>query len=278
MATRDGRETARRNQLTLLKMLHRHGYLRSRDAAALGWMRRRAEPPAGDFIPRPVVVPESAIRMAQRTLRRLMNDRQIFAHTAPDGSRLYALTEAGARTLQELGILAKSGKTWLRRFSPSHYQHRRLATEIAIVAQLQGYRVATEHEIARGQWFGGAEGVGGKKPDVIVRHGTRVWWVEAELARKGGYFQQFLTPLAALWPPARNIWSPAPLPGGHELTKLVIVGYGSFLERFVGDLQGLGWGPDLIRHRVSPIKLLYPVEGNRWLLKQVGAEVADPSD
>jgi hypothetical protein len=151
MSKRDGRELARQNELRLLKSLHKYGWLRTRDLAALHWMpaMRRGQL----FELATVEVSQTALRMAQRTLARLRRDCKVLWIQAPDGSTIYGLAEAGARQLVSLGIPAKSGKDLVRRISLSHYHHRRLANEVAIVAVLQGYRVASETEIASGNWL-----------------------------------------------------------------------------------------------------------------------------
>jgi hypothetical protein len=183
MSNRDGQVLARNNELRVLKALHKHGWLRTRDLAALLWMRmgnRGATAPQFE----PLLIESSALRMAQRTLARLRKAHKVIHMQAPDGSLIYGLAEAGARQLVGLGIPAKSGKDQVRRVSLSHYHHRRLANELAILAQLQGYRVASETEIAAGIWLGGQQGVAGKKPDVLARDGKRVWWLEVERSRR----------------------------------------------------------------------------------------------
>jgi hypothetical protein len=196
----DGREIARQNDLRVLKAVHKFGSLRTRDLAALVWPSTKSNPPKGHFTPRIVTVGGSSIRMAQRTLSRLRASHQVFGHTSPDGSFLYGLSEGGASTLREIDIPAKSAKDWLRRFSPQQYHHRRIANEVAISAILQGYRVATEREIASGQWVGGMAGVLGKKPDVLVRNGKSVWWIEVERSRKNKTdYAKLLDWLQRLW-------------------------------------------------------------------------------
>ena len=49
---------------------------------------------------------------------------------------------------------------------------------------VQGYRISTEREIAQGAWLGGKAGIAGKRPDVVIRNGSRVWLVEVERSRK----------------------------------------------------------------------------------------------
>lgn len=178
----DGRVSARQNELRLLKSLHKYGWLRTRDLAAIHWMPR--QPRAKHYQPVSIAVSETAQRMAQRTLARLRNQRLVIWMQAPDGSLIYGVSEAGARKLVDLGIPAKSGKNQVRRVSLSHYHHRRIANEVAIVAGLQGYRVSSETEIACGTWLGGNTGVKGKKPDFLVREGQSVYWGEVERSRR----------------------------------------------------------------------------------------------
>jgi hypothetical protein len=257
---RDGREVARQNELRVLKALHKYGWLRTRDLAALLWIKTKAKS-QGDFVPTPIVVAASGMRMAQRTLLRLRHDIKVLWLKAPDGSTIYGLSEAGARQLVGLGIPAKSGKDQVRRVSMAHYHHRRLANEIAIVAQLHGYRVATETEIAAGQWLGGMAGINGKKPDVLVREGRNIWWVEVERSRRNAKdYGRLMAWLKELWPVGPNAMSPATLPDGHQLMKVLFVCDGAFVDHLVADLQKVGWTEMQINQRISPTRLLYVSE------------------
>lgn len=262
---RDGREMARQNELRVLKALHKFGWLRTRDLAAMLWMPNMRR--VGNFQPTAIEVSISALRMAQRTLARLRRDHKVIWLRAPDGSTIYGLSEAGARQLVGLGIPAKSGKDQVRRGSLSQYHHRRLANEVAILAMLQGYRVATEYEISSGLWLGGVEGVHGKKPDVIVRDGRSVWWVEVERSRRNakdlGRLQSFLK---TLWPPGQHVSALAELPDGHQLMKIVFICDGAFIDRVTADLKRAGWTEEQLRHRISPTRLLYVTEA-KFLVK-----------
>lgn len=263
---RDGRELARQNELRVMKALHKFGWLRTRDIAALLWMKSRAKL-LSDFMPTPIVVSASAMRMAQRTLLRLRNYRKVIWIQAPDGSTIYGLAEAGARQLVSLDIPAKSAKDSVRRVSMSHYHHRRIANEIAIVAQLQGYRVASEAEIAAGVWLGGMKSIQGKKPDVVVRDGKNVWWVEVERSRRNAKdYGRLMTWLKGLWPIGQNAPAPATLPEGHQLMKVVFVCDSAFINRLVDDLQKFGWTDAQIKQRILPTRLLY-VSEVKFLMK-----------
>lgn len=262
---RDGRVIARQNELRVLKAFHKFGWLRTRDLAAMLWMpsmRRH-----GDFQPDAIEVSTSAMRMAQRTLARLRRDHKVIWMQAPDGSTIYGLAEAGARQLVSLGIPAKSGKDQVRRVSLAQFHHRRLANEVAILAMLQGYRVASEFEISAGQWLGGMKGINGKKPDVLVRDGKDIWWVEVERSRRNAKdYAKLLTWLKGLWPVGRHLTQPAELPDGHRLVKVVFVCDGAFIDRLTVDLKKLGWSDELVAKRISPTRLLYVTE-SKFLLK-----------
>lgn len=235
MLKRDGRELARRNDERALKALHKFAWLRTRDLAALLWMPRSKA--TADFKPSVIVVPATARRMAQRTLERLRQQREVIWIKAPDGSRIYGLSESGGRRLVGMGIPAKSGKDHIRRVSLSFFHHRRLANEIAICALLQGFRASSEHEIAAGEWLGGTKGVQGKKPDVVVRDGKHVVFCEVERSRRNFRDSEKLgTFLVAMWPPSRRAEEPAELPGGHKLHKVLFVANGAFIERLAADM------------------------------------------
>ena len=240
-------------------MLYRFGWLRTRDIAALVWIKARAAAPKTPFTPSPVQVPASALRMAQRTLARLRDGRSVIAHQAPDGSTIYGPSEKGARSLVEQGIPAVSAKHWLRRFSPAFYHHRRLANELAICAWLQGYRIATEHEIAAGLWLGG-NGVEGKKPDVIARDEKRVHWIEVERSRRNKRdYAKLLSWLCKLWPAGMPPGT-APLPGGHDLMEVSFLATPAFLTRLAADLCSLGWPDEKINWHIRGITSLYVTE------------------
>lgn len=137
MKSQDGRALARENELNVMRALHRFGWLRTRNLAALVW-QRWARDPAGVPSLKPAVPTAAGLRMAQRTLRRLRDRRLVLSSRAPDGSVIYALAEAGARALQQVGLTAESGKDLLRTFSAGHYLHRRTANEIAVAGHHRG--------------------------------------------------------------------------------------------------------------------------------------------
>lgn len=273
MTKQDGREAARANDERVLKALHKFGWLRTRDIAALLWMPRVKREGHGFQVVRIEVSP-TARRMAQRTLRRLRQQHKVIWIQAPDGSTIYGLSEAGARELQNLGIPAKSGKDIIRRVSMSHYHHRRLANEVAVSALLQGYRASSEHEIATGKWLGGMDGVAGKKPDVVVRSGKDNWFVEVErsAANRKGY-EAKISFIREVYPLGGAAGDPGELPDGHKLRQVVFVANPAFVARVCSDLRCAGWTEDMISRRVHSVPLLYVTEG-KFITYQDRAEVA----
>lgn len=259
MLKRDGRELARRHDERVLKALHKFAWLRTRDLAALLWMPRLR---ATDYFePAVIAVPATARRMAQRTLERLRKQREVIWIKAPDGSRIYGLSESGARHLISMGVPAKSGKDHIRRVSLSHYHHRRLSNELAICALLHGFRASSEHEIATGEWLGGKDGAQGKKPDVVVRFGTTVVFCEIERSRRNFRdHEKFVTWLGAIWTSARRADEPADLPGGHKLHNVLLVANAAFVERLTADMRSAGWTEQMISTRIKSVKSLYVTE------------------
>lgn len=242
MATiKDGRITARDNEIRVLRALHRFGWLRTRDLAALVWQRWARNPAEAPSF-KPAVPTASGLRMAQRTLRRLRDKRLVLSSRAPDGSTIYALAEAGVHGLQQVGIAAASGKDFMRSFSSGHFRHRCIANEVAIGAIIKGYRVSTEREIAKGLWIGGESGIEGKKPDVLLRGGDSVWWVEVEKSRKNS--KDYVSLLKWLGKVARDAFGAA---GGELLgnkvrwNRVVFICTPAFQARLSKDLAAAGW-------------------------------------
>ncbi|WP_324780543.1 replication-relaxation family protein [Thiobacillus sedimenti] len=258
MKAKDGRALARKNESNILRALHRFGWLRSRDLAVLVWRSWRSQPPKAGPSLTPLEPTASSLRMAQRTIRRLRDKRIVLCAQAPDGGVIYGLAESGARLLQRLGVPAKSGKDMMRRYSSQHYLHRCIANELAISAIVDGFRVATEREIAQGLWLGGSSGVFGKRPDALVRDGRRAFWIEVERSRRNqADYQKLLDWLKRIWTGNGNIWQPAPLTDGVELARVVFICTPTFASRLKEDLKHLGWSDELIDHRVSFESLLY---------------------
>lgn len=175
ISTPDGRIIAQQNELDTLAYIQRFGWLRSRDIAALVWRNAKSM--------------DSAIAMAQRTLKRLKDASQVLYRIAPDGATVYALSESGARRLgNELGITARSGKDLLRELG--NYLHRCHANTFAIHRINAGKRVWTEREIQSNQ--APIKVVSHKVPDALVdisdpvhdAGATVLSWVEVERGYK----------------------------------------------------------------------------------------------
>lgn len=260
MRTKDGRAIARENEVRVLRALHRFGWLRTRDLAALVWQRWLTRPVAEPDL-MPSVASVSGLRMAQRTLRRLTVSRQVLRGQAPDGSVIYALSEAGARRLQQLGVPAASGKDLIRSFSAAQFRHRCVANEIAIGSIVAGFRVATEREIAQDRWLGGADGIAAKKPDVLLNDSGQIWWVEVEKSRKNA------KDYARLLNWLNKVSSDAARPSGLTLlgdrlrwAKVVFVCIPAFQARLYRDLTAKGWNKGSIDSLIMFKPSLYSFE------------------
>lgn len=242
MASKDGRAAARDNELRVLRALHRFGWLRTRDIAALVWLIwAKADGAAVAPSLRPAVPTAAGLRMAQRTLGRLYDRRWTLRARAPDGATIYALAEAGARFLQQSGIAAESGKDLLRPQSGGYYRHRCIANAVAIGAIVDGLRASTEREIAQGRWFGGTEGVAGKRPDVLIRDSTTAWWVEVERSRKNAReYGQLLCWLDAALTDAR-LGAQARLLNSLRWGKIAFICTPAFEMKLRADLSDRGW-------------------------------------
>lgn len=218
-----------------LRSLHRFGWLRTRDLAALVHTRWESRPLERPSLA-PIVASASAMRMAQRTLRRMREARLVLSAQGPDGSTLYALAEPGVRALRSLGIEAASGKDGMRGISGGYYRHRCISNEIAIAGILQGLRVSTEREIAQGLWAGGSAGVAGKRPDVLWRNRDAWDWIEVQRSRPNardyrrlvGWMKHMLAVLAR---PGAQIAE------GVKLRKIVFVCSAAFGTRLLHDLR-----------------------------------------
>lgn len=255
----DGRAQARYNEMRVSRALHRFGWLRTRDVAALSWTRWAGKPMKGPSLA-PVVGTASAMRMAQRTLRRMRDGRLLRAY-GPDGSVVYALAEAGARALRAADVPARSGKDGVRNFSSGYFRHRCIANELAIAGIVQGFRVSTEREIARGLWAGGEAGIAGKKPDALWRNGNRWDWFEVERSRRNSKdyatLQAWLAHLRARLRPGLG----ADLGNGIVLGRVVFVCTTQFKNKLLRDLAAQNWPEDEVQKFLVFETLLYKFEG-----------------
>lgn len=265
MATqKDGRVRAQENEVRILRALHRLGWARSQDLAALVWTRWQRQP-VGEPDFTPVKPTSSALRMAQRTLKRLAAARQVLRGQAMNGSVIYSLSEGGARRLRELGVPAETGKDLVRQFSAAQFMHRSVGNQLAVSGIVAGFRVTTEHEVARGRWFGGADGVAGKKPDVLFNDGRRIWWSETEKSRRNSRdYQRLIAWLAAVRDDAMRPSGSALLPDGLLWAKVVFVCAPTFQAKLCRDLLAAGWKQSAIDSIITFKPTLYSNEEIRF--------------
>lgn len=231
----DGRVVAQDAERRTLRALHRFGWLRTRDLAALVHTRWAPRPVAEPELA-PIVATASAVRMAQRTLRRMREARLVLSAQGPDGSTLYALAEPGVRVLRSLGVDAASGKDAMRGISGGYYRHRCISNEIAIAGIVQGLRVSTEREVAQGLWAGGEAGIAGKRPDVLWRNRDAWDWIEVQRSRPNA--RDYARLVAWL----QHMLSVHARPGaqiadGVGLRKIVFVCTAAFAGRLLRDLR-----------------------------------------
>ena len=255
---KDGRAIARSNEIRVLRSLARFGWLRTRDLALLCWTRWTPKP-STTFQVVCLYPRESSLRMAQRTLKRLVQQHGVLASKAPDGSIVYTLAEAGARTLRELGYQAQSGKDLARGFSTAFFRHRCIANEIAITALVQGFRVSTEREIAQGFWLGGSQGVEGKRPDVVVRDREQAIFCEVEKSRKNKTEYQALIFWLTKMIAAQGAGNLRCGTENFVLAKVIFVCTPAFQNKLQKDLMASGWSAarqDQLIHYSTDLYLL----------------------
>lgn len=263
MTARDGRIIAAENEAHVLRALHRFGWLRTRDLAALVWQQWQSRPADEPDLRHPVAT-ASGLRMAQRTLRRLADVRQVLRGQAPDGSVIYALSEAGARRLQQSSVPAATGKDLIRSFSTAQFRHRSIANEIAIGGILAVYRVSTEREIAQDRWLGGADGVAGKKPDVLLRAGKHIFWTEVERSRRNA--RDYTKLLAWLRLVAEDTKGESKLLGdGLVWAKVLFICTPAFAARLRRDLLAAGHKKSVLDTLIRFETTLYKFEDIAFL-------------
>lgn len=260
MSSKDGRQVARENEARVLRALHRFGWLRTRDLAALCW-QRWASRPSGPPGVEPTQPTASAVRMAQRTLRRLRDARLVIVGQGPDGSVIYALSEGGARALKEAGVTAISGKDLVRGFSAAYYRHRCIANEIAISGMVQGFRASTEREIAQGLWLGGEAGIAGKRPDVLLRNGSQMFFVEVEKSRKNAKdYKALLSWLGKVLQDSTRRDGSRLLGLGQAWGRVIFICTQAFETKLRKDLVSAGWTQQQVDALLSFKSALYVIE------------------
>ena len=239
---KDGRQIAKKNEHRCLRAIHRFGWLRTKDIAVLCW-RKWPSSSQGLTSLGPVEPTASQLRMAQRTMRRLRTSKLVISNQGPDGSRLYALSEAGSRCLRSLGVVsAASGKDLVRGFSSAYYLHRKISNQIAIAGILQGLKVANEREIAQGKWIGGEDGIAGKRPDVLLYDEQKIWWIEVERSRKN--FKDYQALLRWIGIVLRDCINPANshlLGAKRAWGSVIFICTPVFADKLKKDLIAAGW-------------------------------------
>lgn len=247
----DGRIRATENEIGILRALSRFGWLTGRSLAAMFWSTRANVPTQAPSF-QPATVTSSGLRMAQRTVRRLLQKGEVLRASAPGGRVIYALAEAGARRLRQAGVPASTGKDLIRGFSAAHFQHRDLANQVAIRGFIDGFRISTEREIACDKWLGGAAGIGGKKPDVLLRSGKKIFWVEVEKSRRNSKdFAKLVGWLEQVRRDASRPDGPRMFSSAGCLAKIVFICTSAFRVKLTRELQELGWTPGDVEKLLS---------------------------
>lgn len=151
--------------------LHRFGYLRNEDLAAL-MFRGKA----------------SGLRLARRLTKEMTDAGLILMRHSVGEAARFALSQKGARLARTItGTYCKTGKDVLR--TPS--SHRDVANRVAIDAMAAGYTVLTDREL---QTTVDRANFGGKVPDCLLMrdefdgcgHQRNYTWVEVENCKRGG--------------------------------------------------------------------------------------------
>ncbi len=128
-------ETANRNELTILRLVHKYGHLRRQDIARAVW---------------PTSSIPSSLVMAQRTLDRLVDKKHLSKAVNTLGGISYLLTATGANRLELKGEHAvKSGRGISSVFG-SQFFHRTLGTRYLIEKEIAGFEAYGEYAIYRG--------------------------------------------------------------------------------------------------------------------------------
>lgn len=253
-----GIQKALDNEVKVLKALHKFGWLRTKDLGCLVWQTadRKYSNKEPEFC-QPTHSP-SGLRMAQITLKRLRDKKYILGATAPDGSKIYALSQRGANHLNAVAIDTVSGKDLLRFFSFEQYRHRIISNEIAITGILQGFRVFTEREIAQNKWHFDKAGYLGKKPDCIIQNKEYAWWIEVERSRKNQKDYVFLLKwINEVFAESKRPHEKPALTTQISLNKIAFICTPVFEKRLISDLEKMGWSEEQIFLRLIFLRSLY---------------------
>lgn len=243
-------------ELKVLKAIHKFGWLRSKDLAALIWSKHSYKT-FDEILNKGLVVSDSALRMAQRTIKRLRQQQKLLKATAIDNSEIYGLAQAGANQLRELEIPASSGRNLVRSVSSGYFHHRRLSNEIALLCILGGYKVSGELEVLTGNWFAGTIGIYGKQPDVVARQNRNLWLIEVERSRKNQRDYDNLIK----WLMTLKVSNHSILISDQRYTirQVIFVCTQSFKSKIEADLKKAGWTEIEIKLHVHTFTCLYNV-------------------
>lgn len=256
---KSGLEISLKNEVAVLKALHKFGWLRTKDLAKIVWQRwdRTYSNREPIFISRPLHT-QSGLRMAQTTLKRLLDKKLVLSSVAPDFSKLYTLSQKGANLLQEFGIDTVSGCDLIREFSYDQYRHRVIANGIAIAGILQGFKVFTERQIAQGKWALESGSLHGKKPDCLILNSTSSWWVEVEKSRKNKKdYQQLLQWLCDLFKNCKSVGEKPLLNKAVHIENIVFICTPVFEKKLKSDLLKMGFCADQLQFRLIFLTSLY---------------------
>lgn len=255
---KSGIEKALTNEVEVLKAIHKFGWLRSKDLASLVW--QKADKIFSNKAPEfsQPIYSASGLRMAQITLKRLLEKKLVLTAQAPDNSVLYALSQRGVNCLNAFGIASVSGKDLLRFFSFEQYRHRVISNELAISGILQGFKVFTERQIAQNKWHFDKDGFNGKKPDCLIQNKSLTWWIEIERSRKNQKDYAFLIKwLNTVFASCHRPHEKPALTKQISLQKVVFVCSPVFEKRLIEDLTKLRWSEEQVFLRVIFYRSLY---------------------
>lgn len=254
------------NEIKILNNLHRFGWLRAKDLAPLIWQKadKRFSNKEPEFI-----VPNSspsALRMAQKTLKRLVQKKLVLTATAPDLSKIYALSQRGVNQLSDFGIIAGSGKDLIRFFSFEQYRHRVIANEIGIASILQGFRIFSEREISQNKWYFNEDGYHGKKADLLILNKDFAWWVEVERSRKNAKdYAHLISWLNEIFSNCRRPHEKPKLLDNINLQKVIFICNPIFESKLLRDLKKTGWTDENIFLRLVFLSSLYTFRQSHFL-------------
>ncbi len=160
----DGNIVAEQNREATVRWLHRFGGLTTRQLARLVWPGMSA-----------------GMRMAQITIRSLLDDRLVLVRSLHNGGSIYVLGDNGARLLRKLGVDGASARGH-RDLVFKKPMHRFIANEFLIDQHQEGLRIWTEFEVQRRLApvpeiiFKSQP----KLPDGVIDNDSYLSWVEVE--------------------------------------------------------------------------------------------------